>query len=85
MISFRDRRHSHKYRMTQFTVLPLPTDEPRADSLLFPEVHAATAHVNASGNSTLATGSAPHLAKDCDETELKGPADLSQRNGASQR
>src|SRR5512142_1198878 len=33
--------------MTQLTVLPLPTDEPRADVLLFPEAHAT--RVNASG------------------------------------
>ncbi len=48
MINFHGRAHSLKYRMTQLTVLPLPTDEPRADVLLFPEAHAA--RVNASGN-----------------------------------
>jgi RNA polymerase sigma-70 factor, ECF subfamily len=48
VINFHHRAHSHKYRMTQLTVLPLPTDEPRADVLLFPEAHAS--RVNASGN-----------------------------------
>jgi len=70
VISFGDRVHSHKYRMTQFTVLPLPTDEPRADALLFPEVHAAAAHVNASGNSPLSGERAHRLSNEFDETEI---------------
>lgn len=49
MISFRSRAHSLSYRMTQLIALPLPTDEPRADALLFPEVQGAPA-LNASGN-----------------------------------
>ena len=40
MIQSADHVHSHKYRMTQLTVLPLSTDEPRADALLFPEAHS---------------------------------------------
>ena len=37
--------------MTQLTVLPLSTDEPRADALLFPEARSAHSAVDASGNS----------------------------------
>ena len=56
--------------MTQLTVLPLPTNEPRADALLFPEVHAAAAHVNASGNSPLSGERALRLSNEFDETEI---------------
>lgn len=45
--------------MTQLTVLPLPTDEPRADVLLFPDTHA-----NRTGQSVTASGS--------DDTESNG-------------
>jgi len=41
--------------MTQFIRLPLATDEPLANSLLFPEAQPAPAADNASGNSAQAT------------------------------
>ncbi len=69
MISFCDRVHSHKYRMTSLTALPLPTDEPRAESLLFPEVHAAQAHVNASGNSPISSERSQPLADNSEDDE----------------
>jgi RNA polymerase sigma-70 factor (ECF subfamily) len=56
--------------MTQLTVLPLPTDEPRADALLFPEVHAAAAHVNASGISPISGERAHQLSNEFEETEM---------------
>jgi RNA polymerase sigma-70 factor (ECF subfamily) len=45
-----------QYRMTQITGLPLPTDEPRADALLFPEARAMQMRVDASGNSPILQG-----------------------------
>lgn len=42
--------------MTQLTGLPLSTDEPRADALLFPEAHAMQMRVDASGNSPILRG-----------------------------
>jgi len=69
--------HSPVYRMTQLTVLPLPTDEPRADVLLFPEAHAL--RVNASGTQTVgsvgeqsSTGSSASTSMDAKVTRRSG-------------
>ena len=50
--------------MTQFITLPLPTNEPQADTLLFPEARPASPAVRASGNSPLDTDEAMLEGKD---------------------
>ena len=62
--------------MTQFTVLPLPTDEPRADALLFPEAPSAPDAFNASGNSPI-SGQDAQLYDDQDEPMPSEPVRLS--------
>ena len=74
MIRSADGVHSHKYRMTQLTVLPLSADEPRADVLLFPEAHLAPSAIDASGNSLISLEPPPSLAETDDVEPLPSQA-----------